>query len=118
MERRKIVYDRLEVEIKHKDAFASYKRPVTWGEFTSAEILPDDIIVNWQWKHTETQSSWGGNYDDPPVKRVYLVVIIERAREQTDEEYLKDQQEKAKRARQEEEKERLEYLRLKAKYEQ
>lgn len=118
MEDRDRVYDKLVFPIKHKQINLEYETAITWDEFIKTEgILPTDEITAMGWKKTSGMGGWGMD-PDHEWKRAQFEITIARVRQETDEEYLKRMKEKAEKEKRIEERERLEYLRLKAKYDE
>lgn len=109
--RKKIEYE-IDIAIKQNQDF---KCDITWGDFlNSIALLPTDKIVQFKWKEDTYIPPF--SMDDQEITNYTFCVVVSRTREETDEEYFnrlkKEEQQKAEF----EKKERLEYLRLKAKF--
>jgi hypothetical protein len=94
----------------------TYKESVTWKDIQNiVGILPDDVIDSIIYMERTGGGGFGfGSEDDTfyfPVLRVSRLVL------ESDEEYTKRMKEKAVAQKAFEDKEHLEYLRLKAKFE-
>ena len=76
--------------------------------------MPDDDVIGLAVR-TEKYTPYGFNDDER--ERTFVVVRVNRKRKETDEEYFARQKKEAKEKADFEEKEKLEYLRLKAKFE-
>ena len=99
----------------------TYKESLTWDLFEQLfkmdkKPLPTDKIVELTHKGYEAQS-WGMSEDDSTTTYYVPIIIVERVEEETDDEYsTRMKREEATRINTEKN-ERLEYLRLKAKFE-
>jgi hypothetical protein len=81
----------------------------SWEELLKTEgPLPTDIVTGISWDEEEYESDSG----------VSFVVVVNRTREETDEEYLRRLQQNEEMKKHYEEREFRDYQRLKAKYEQ
>lgn len=110
------VYDRVKFRVNHKQHH-EYKGALYWGELVSTEgPKPEDEIAELKWVE---ESGRGGmmRMDDEEWHHAYFQVTVLRPRPETDEEYFARKKEEAKRVQEREDRERLEYLRLKAKFE-
>jgi hypothetical protein len=86
---------------------------IKWEELIAIkDVLPNDVFLGHTWEYKEV----AGFGSEAKTYRVPFLVI-RRQREETDDEYLLRLKGVEKILRQENEKEYLEYLRLKAKYE-
>jgi hypothetical protein len=112
MENRDVVYDELAFIVKN-----DWGREFTWKEIVETKgVLPTDMFRRFKWENVLV--SGGGWLDDSPEEYAErLHVVVGREREETDEEYFKRKKEEHKKKDKLEEEEKLEYLRLKAKFE-
>lgn len=94
----------------------TYKVDLFWKDFIKAEVLENDIVLGFKWQEETAACGFGGNSieDSPEYKVPYI--IVSRDRVETDNEFLNRQILEVERQKQLEEKEKLEYLRLHAKY--
>lgn len=112
--RKKIEY---ETDILIKTA--PYKDTVTWKEVNSiAYLLKDeDIVCRFKWIERDVKKFWGDQDDHDGETEYALFMVVQRTREETDEEYV----ERLKREqviKDDNEKREFEtYLKLKGKYE-
>jgi hypothetical protein len=80
------------------------------------KLLPNDRILDFRWD--EARDTGFGNYSqEPPGMIYYPVMVVSRSVEETDDEYFKRMKRNEDNKKAIEQKEKLEYLRLKAKYE-
>lgn len=114
MEQRKTVDEKISFTIK--DA-KEYKTDITFGELCAVkDVLPTDILNDISFKKEE--GSGFGLMSEDDIRSYYVPTLtIIRKRPETDDEFLKRKQDEETINRQKEEKEKLEYLRLKAKFE-
>lgn len=80
------------------------------------ELLPTDKIKDFN-RVARQYSGWGGGQDDEPGSYTVPVITITRREEESDQDYFERMKKEEQYKKQVEEKERLEYLRLKAKFE-
>jgi len=114
MEPRRTVEDTLEFAIKHNEG---YKCDITWGDFLECKVLlKTDRVLNFTWR--EETSAVPFSCDDTERTYYTFYIIVARKRPETDDEYFKRVKIEEDRKKEFEERERLEYLRLKAKFEQ
>lgn len=87
---------------------------IKWSELTAIQgVLANDVFLGHTWEDREIL---GWRQSEPKTYRVpYLV--LRREREETDDEFFSRLKEADKITKEKEDRERLEYLRLKAKYE-
>lgn len=112
MEARKTINEFVSININNGDF---YKKEITFGELKSlTNVLTTDIVHKIQYVEKEI-STFG--FDESRTHYTPTLVLI-RKRPETDEEFFKRKQEEEIRNSQQLEKEKLEYLRLKAKFEQ
>ena len=119
MNKREIVNEKLTIRIKKG---SSYKTMIfcTWEELIATKkLLPGDQINGIMWVEHEYSTGGFGGMDYEPDERVewYPAIVVVRPRPETDEEFEKRMKKKATFDEQNLEKEKLEYLRLKAKFE-
>lgn len=100
------------------DSVKTYKTDIFWKDILNIKGLQEtDKIIDLHWKE-EKESGFGSlAYEDELETYMIPEISISRKRQETDEEYLKRNREEADRIKRIEEKEKLEYLRLKAKFE-
>lgn len=79
------------------------------------DFLPGDIIV--KWKHGEQTGSTFGGMDNEERTWYWPIIVVQRKVEETDDEYFNRIKSEERIKKEFEQKERLEYLRLKAKFE-
>jgi len=117
---RETVNEKLIFNIKPSKDYKSYPF-CTWEELINTEgLLPTDIIHNFHWDETLQETPGFGSMepdDDYPKTYYAPSVTIVRPRPETDTEYEKRMKHQEQIKKETEEKERLEYLRLKAKFE-
>lgn len=103
-------YVQLRIPIEGK----TFSRPILWSELMKTEgALPDDEINNIQWVDDVAIPLFGMDQRDAePTIWKRAVVMVLRARPETDQEYF----ERMKQQTRKEDEERRTYLRLKAKY--
>lgn len=117
MEQRKIIDERIRVQIDfpkdYKESFVC-----TWEKLQSLQnILPSDKVIGLGF-FEEKKGGGFGISEEEAQETVYVpCLVIIRPRPETDEEYLKRMRDKEEFISYQEEKERLEFLRLKAKFE-
>ncbi len=111
MESRQTIDEQIYIQIQSAD---TYHKDVSGESFKNIfkEILDTDIIKGFVWKESK-----GGFMRDPDDTFYSPCIVVIRKRPENDEEFSKRMKEKAEREKQTEERERLEYLRSKAKYE-
>jgi hypothetical protein len=117
MEQRQIVDEKITFPIKGGSIYKSSEF-CTWKELIETQgPISSDIIHDLFYKEVECRG-WGEMSEDnePSIWYVPTVTVI-RPRPETDEEFEIRMRIKATFAQQNEERERLEYLRLKAKFE-
>ncbi len=114
MNERKKVSEKISFKIKDAE---EYKTHITFGELCAVkEVLPTDILNDISFKKEE--GSGFGLMSEDDIKSYYVPTLtIIRERPETDDEFLKRKQDEELINAQNTEKERLEYLRLKAKFE-
>lgn len=117
MEQRKIIEEKFTIKIGKQFA-ETYKKPYTWKDLMETEnVLPTDKVYNFCYVE-EKESGFGSmKMEDELENYYYPAIVVIRARPETDEEFLKRKQNDEVFNREKEEKEKLEYLRLKAKFE-
>ena len=107
---RQTIKDLLEFPVSVKGGLREYKHGIAWEELTGTpDILSTDIFNGVTWH--DSKSGFGYSDESPTYYHPYVLVYRERL--ETDDEYFQRMKQEAVR----EEKEYLEYLRLKAKYE-
>ena len=114
---KKIITKEFRVQLAPYEAWT--KKPFTADLFQNCkELLPTDIITGIAYDMSEG-GGFGGNdsYDDNPTRRYAPVVIVTREVLETDEEYMERISIDERRKEEVENREYLEYLRLRAKYE-
>jgi len=117
MESRKIIDEKITFPIKDSKEYKD-KPFCTWEELIVIKgLLPGDQIYDFHYEKDIVEEGGWGEDDDYPKTYYTPSVNVIRPRKENDEEYEKRMKEMNKIKRQEEEKERLEYLRLKAKFE-
>jgi hypothetical protein len=94
-----------------------YKKEVMGSDFKKVEgILDTDRVIGFGWKTWQDRHFM--SMDDEGEKTFYApCIIVLRKRPETDDEYFKRMKEDEQRKKDINERERLEYLRLKAKFE-
>ncbi len=109
--------------------YSEYRQKLVWKDLIATEgLLPDDVVEDITWDVKKGEYSTWGQMDDEPA-RTYthysILVTVKRWREETDDEYLErmrkikvDEDKKVAEQKLTNEKEKLEYLRLKAKFEE
>lgn len=114
MEQRKTVDEKISFTIKEAK---EYKTEITFGELCAVkDVLPSDILNDISFK--KEKGSGFGLMSEDDIRSYYVPTLtVVRKRPETDDEFLKRKQEEESVNRQKDEKERLEYLRLKAKFE-
>lgn len=114
MEQRKTVDEKISFTIKESK---EYKTDITFGELCAVkDVLPTDILNDISFKKEE--GSGFGLMSEDDIRSYYVPTLtVIRKRPETDDEFLKRKQDEENVNRQKDEKERLEYLRLKAKFE-
>lgn len=113
MEQRKTVEEKIYIQIlPGKD----YKEEVKGSDFKKVQdILDTDRIIGFEWKIWEEKPFMSM---EDEMKTFYApCIIVLRKRPETDEEYFKRMKEDEQHKKDVDERERLEYLRLKAKFE-
>jgi hypothetical protein len=95
-----------------------YKTDILWKDLIKVEgVCPNDKITHLGWVE-EKVTGFGGGYDIDNEEIEYIFYItVTRSRLETDEEFAGRMQDEENRRKGQEEQERLEYLRLRAKYE-
>lgn len=107
---RRIVDEKINFNIPVK--VTTYEKAIMWGDLIKTEgPLPTDVLSGINWR--KEQSGFGGMDSNPDVYLIPMITII-RKRPETDSEYLLRKQVESKTAKNKLEKDRLEYLRLKA----
>jgi len=113
MEQRKIIEERIYIQILPG---SDYKQDVSPKQlFETKGLLDTDRVIALDWKKWDTVPF--GSYDGESVTYYSPCVVVLRKRPETDDEYFKRMKEETQRNKDIEERERLEYLRLKAKFE-
>lgn len=122
-DQRKIVDEILEFKVPIKEGSMQYKRNLLWSEILATEgLLPTDSLHSIHWKKLEPTGMEGfgmmGEVGREYVPDDYYepIIAVKRPRPETDDEYLKRKQIEAVREREQLEKEKLQYLTLKAKF--
>ena len=117
MESRQIVNERLTFPIKQGKTYKPTEF-CTWEELINTERLkPTDIIIDFFYKE-EKENGFASMKTEDELETYYTPsVTVIRKRPENDEEYSQRMQLEASAKKQQEEKERLDYLRLKAKFE-
>lgn len=96
----------------------TYKVDWTWADLKKTHGLKDDdVIVDIRWKKQKESGFMSMKMEDELRELYFLYIDVKRKRPETDEEYSKRQSEQVKRQKEIDEREKLEYLRLKAKFE-
>jgi hypothetical protein len=109
MDNRRIIDEKLELRIKPGK---SYKEDITFNDLCKTlGAFPTDRVLGFTYRETK---GVGFNEDHTYY---YPALIVIRRRSETDEEYLIRQREEEQRNKETFEREKLEYLRLKAKFE-
>jgi hypothetical protein len=118
MKSRKIIDEKLTFPIK---SGLDYKPSIfcTWKELVETKgILPDDKLNDLIYREDKESGFMNLDYDEQNPKKYYVpCVVVIRPRPETDEEYFKRMKEEEVVENQINEREKLEYLRLKAKFE-
>ncbi len=118
MEHRKTIEERIYVQILPG---TDYKIDVFPKDLLATKgLLDTDKIVAFDWKKWESKGGFGSYSEEDEGTKTYYspCVVVLRKRQETDDEYFKRMKEETQRNKDVEERERLEYLRLKAKFEQ
>lgn len=117
MEQRKIVDEHLQFKIGI-NTVDTYKKNITWKDVLETKgVLPDDIIDNIFYKEERETGMFSLKMEDE-LEMLYIPTLeVIRKRPETDEEFLHRKQGEQKVKNDTEKRERLEYLRLKAKFE-
>lgn len=110
MEQRKIIQERVEIRFEYENSF---NNKITFGNIKKAVGISDDDEVI---EITE-KSGWGPTWGGDEQYYRYPVIVVNRPRPETDDEYFARLKKQENINKQKEESERLEYLRLKAKFE-
>jgi hypothetical protein len=114
METKRIVDERIYIRIPVSTE--TYKVDIKWEDFLKAKnINPTDVVNGFVWKE-ENITTFGYDTEEPEPHQVPYILITRR-RPENDDEYSARMKEKAQFDAATETRERLEYLRLKAKYE-
>lgn len=118
MEQRQIIKEQIILNIPvNRNSFDSYKPGIRWSELIETKnVLPTDIISEVGYR-TEKENGFGSMKMDDELEDIHIAtLVVIRNRPETDDEFLKRQKEKNNFQHNIEEREKLEYLRLKAKY--
>jgi hypothetical protein len=117
MKERRIVNEKLNFQIKFGETYKP-SHFCTWGELIKTEgVLPTDFLDDLRYEET-LESVFGNMSCEDERKTLYIpTVTVIRPRLENDDEYFKRMKEEADRDKQNEIREKNEYLRLKAKYE-
>lgn len=94
-----------------------YKKP-TKEDIVKAipEMSEDEYLVGFT-ERTGYHERWGGDRDDADIPYQYYCFVVEKMRDETDEEFLKRMNKDEKAKQELEERDKIQYLRLKAKFE-
>ena len=118
MENRNIIKEKIKFNIPF-DKYESYKGNITWGDIQKIkELQPTDIIYQIDWKKELRQSFFSMDMDDSEHYLYIPQITIIRRRLENDEEFLQRLKNVEQRKKEQELKDKEEYLRLKAKFEQ
>ena len=113
MEQRKTVEEKIYIQILPGN---DYKEEVTGSDFKKVEgILDTDRVIGFEWKTWQDRQFM--SMDDEEKTFYAPCVTVLRKRPETDDEYFKRMKEETQHKKNIDERERLEYLRLKAKFE-
>ena len=98
--------------------FDRYKPGILWEELMKTkDVLPTDIISEIGYR-TEKENGFGSMKREDELEDIHIpTLVVKRDRLETDEEFLKRKQSDETFKKQQEEKDKLEYLRLKARFE-
>lgn len=96
----------------------TYRKDFTWKDLIETkDILPTDIVIGVEYKKEQESGMFSMKMEDELEYYYTPTIIAKRIRPETDEEYFTRKSQEQKRIEKTEEQERLEYLRLKAKFE-
>jgi hypothetical protein len=113
---KQIVDEHISVSIPVKE-IKTYRVDILWSELIKTPLMPDDILHDIHWVDVRESGFASMKMEDElETYRVPKVTVI-RKRPETDDEYVQRLRKEELRKREEEDKERMEYLRLKAKFE-
>jgi len=113
---RKTKTDFLRIRIPAKDTYRYLGGFCTWEELLKTEgIKLTDIVDGFSW---DEERAGLFSYDNTEETVDIPIIVVKRSREETDEEYLERMKQDAVLKKSKEEREKLEYLRLKAKFEE
>lgn len=118
MEQRRIVDEQIVLNIPvNTNNMHRYKPGIQWEELIKTkDVLPTDIVSEIGYR-TDKESGFGSMKMEDELEDIHIAtLVVIRKRPETDEEFLKRKQSDEMYNNQKEEKEKLEYLRLKAKY--
>jgi hypothetical protein len=117
MEPRQIVNEHIHLIVGRR-LFSYTKDEFTWDELMKTEgVLPTDTVWHFYYKEEKESGMFSMKMEDE-LRNVYRPMMeVVRRRPETDDEYLERKAKFQNLKNQTEEKERLEYLRLKAKFE-
>jgi hypothetical protein len=111
MNQRKTIDEKIDIQIKPA---TDYRESILVSELLATkDILPTDTVIGIGYVEKEERSF---GMDEPKTFYTPILRVI-RKRPETDEEYSKRMEQEAKTLKDVEEREKLEYLRLKAKFE-
>lgn len=117
MESRKTIEERITIKIGKQFA-ETYKNPYTWKDLMETDkVLPTDTVYNFCYVEEKENGFGSMKMEDKLDDYYYPAIVVIRPRPETDDEYLKRKQQEQVYSKQTEEREKLEYLRLKAKFE-
>lgn len=111
MEARKIIEELVDIRIDFENQFSD---KITFGNIKKAKGISDSDEVFGVTVRSGFAPSWGGEQDD---YYRYPVIIVKNKRPETDDEYFTRLKKEEADKKVQEERDRLEYLRLKAKFE-
>lgn len=117
MEQRKFIDEIINLPIG-EGLSEDYKKEYTWADLLKTKnILDTDIVWNFYYKEEKESGFASMKTEDELGNYYYPVIQVKRCRPETDEEFLKRKQTEQSYRNKTEEQEKLEYLRLKAKFE-
>ena len=109
---RKTIDERLRIQIKPA---TDYRQDITFEELCATKAQPTDRVLGFE--YVETEPGGFGMMDQDKRTFYYPALVVIRKRQETDDEYFKRQKEEQDRKIAQDDRDRLEYLRLKAKFE-
>lgn len=117
METRKIVDEKIDLRIGKQPA-ETYKKEFTWKDLQETEgVLPTDIIWHFFYRQERETGMFSMKMEDELIDYYWPIMQVCRKRPETDDEFLARKTREQESKNKTEEQEKLEYLRLKAKFE-